>query len=107
MEGKQQYDTPFLVNEPNRTYQRTLKRFESFEEMNEADAKEMAIISPINHLQNATMLIRKIFAEQLKQPMNKKVILVSKKYSHDKKNAMQLFLNIERSESEGKSAHVL
>jgi len=50
---------------------RAIATFSSFEEMNEAVAKEMANISPMIHLQNATMLIKKVYAEQLKQPMNK------------------------------------
>ena len=41
--------------------------------MNEADAKEMAALSPEEHLQNANFLIEKIFAEELKKPMDKKV----------------------------------
>ena len=81
-------NTNSLDNEPEVNYHQTLKRFNSFEELNEAEAKEMANISPTNHLQNATMLIRKVFAEQLKKSMNKKVIIMSKKNTHDKKNIM-------------------
>jgi hypothetical protein len=39
--------------------------------MNEEDAKAMAGISPINHLQNATILVKRVFAKQLNKPMNK------------------------------------
>jgi hypothetical protein len=61
-----------IVSEPAMVYgKRSITTFTSFEEMNEAEAKAIANISPIVHLQNATMLIRKVYAEQLKQPMNK------------------------------------
>ena len=43
-----------------------IKFFSSFEEMNEADAQEMAAISAIVHLQNATMIAKKVFSEDLK-----------------------------------------
>jgi hypothetical protein len=47
-----------------------IKFFSSFEEMNEADAQEMAAISPIAHLQNATIIAKKVFSEDLKKPMD-------------------------------------
>ena len=50
-----------------------IKFFTSFEAMNEADAKEMATLSPKEHLQNAVFLTRQIFAEELKKPMDKKI----------------------------------
>jgi hypothetical protein len=50
-----------------------LKKFDSFEEMNEADAKEMAALSPQEHLQNVYLLTTKIFAEELKKTMDKKI----------------------------------
>ncbi len=74
MKSKQQEQSKKdnLASEPSVVYgKRRITTFTSFEEMNEAEAKEMANISPIFHLQNATMLIRKVYAEQLKQPMNK------------------------------------
>jgi hypothetical protein len=49
----------------------TIQSFTSFEDMNEVDAKKMANISATEHLQNATLLIKKVYAEQLKKPMNK------------------------------------
>lgn len=52
---------------------KTLKKFDSFSEMDEADAKEMAALTPKEHLQNTTFLIRQIFADDLRKPMNKKV----------------------------------
>lgn len=50
-----------------------LNVYNSFKEMNEADAKEMAGLSPAEHLQNTTNLTKKLFAEELKKPMNKKL----------------------------------
>ncbi len=47
--------------------------FTSFESMNEADAKKMAALSPKEHLQNTVFLIRKLFAKELKRPMDKKI----------------------------------
>ncbi len=45
------------LNEPEANNQkRQIRKFSSFEEANEADAKEMAILSPETHLQNATMI---------------------------------------------------
>ncbi len=51
----------------------TLRAFSSFDEMNEEDAREMAGISAIEHLRNATIRIRKIFAEELKKEMTKTI----------------------------------
>ena len=65
-----------LVSEPAMVYgKHSITISTSFEEMNESEAKAMANISPITHLQNATMLIRKVYAEQLKQPMDKSLRL--------------------------------
>jgi hypothetical protein len=50
-----------------------LNFYSSLREMNEADAKAMANISPIDHLQNAALLIKKVYAEALKKPMSKKL----------------------------------
>ena len=47
-----------------------VRKFNSFEEMNEADAKEMAAMPSIIHLRNATMLTKKVFSEDLKKPMD-------------------------------------
>lgn len=44
--------------------------FNSFEEMNDADAREMASISPLQHLQNATELIKMFYANELKKEFN-------------------------------------
>ncbi len=61
------------MKEPQSTYQKKqqLRLFTSFEDANEADAEEMAALSPENHLQNVTMLTERVFAEELKIPMNK------------------------------------
>lgn len=50
-----------------------LKAFSSHEYANEAVAKEMAALSPTEHLQNVNALIRKLFADELSRPMNKKI----------------------------------
>lgn len=61
-------------SEPEAGYQKTsLRAFSTHEEMNEADAKEMAVLSSAEHLQNAVGLTRKLFEEELKKPMNKKL----------------------------------
>lgn len=65
-------ETSNILSEPETAYQKpNLQTFNSFEEANEADAKSMAALSPEQHLQNATTMIRKIYAEQLSKPMNK------------------------------------
>ncbi len=62
------------MSEPEGIYKNSsLKQFSSFEEMNEADAKEMALISPMEHLKNTVIRIKNMYAEELKKPMNKKI----------------------------------
>ncbi len=61
------------LSEPEATYSTSIRKFDSFEQMNEADAKEMADISAVDHLRNTVHLIRKIFSEELKRPMNKRI----------------------------------
>ena len=60
------------VNEPETIYQKKnqVRHFNSFEEMNEADAQEMAAIDPVDHLRNTTLLTKKVFSEELKKPMD-------------------------------------
>ena len=41
--------------------------------MNEADARIMAEIEPIEHLKSATLLIKKIYEEELRKTMDKKI----------------------------------
>ena len=56
------------VNEPEAIYSKkpTLRFFSSFEEMNEADAKEMAALSPLESLIQTTALIERLYADKLK-----------------------------------------
>lgn len=48
-----------------------IKIFSSFEEANEDDAKAKAKLSPQQHLRNVTERIKVMYAEELKQPMDK------------------------------------
>lgn len=61
-----------ILYEPNAVHQKKtqIRTFNSFEEINEGDAQELAAIPPITHLHNATMLAKKIYAEALKLPMD-------------------------------------
>lgn len=60
--------------EPEAIYKKSsLKQFSSFEEMNEAHTKELASITPIEHLKNVANLIKKLYTEELKRPMTKKI----------------------------------
>ena len=62
------------VNEPSMVYsKKSVRFFDTYEEMNNSDAKEMSAISGLQHLANVTILIKNIFAEELKKPMDKKV----------------------------------
>jgi hypothetical protein len=45
---------------------RELHFFSSFEEMNDADLEEMASMSPAENLMNTTLLIKQVFAKELK-----------------------------------------
>ncbi|MEO7924705.1 MAG: type II CRISPR RNA-guided endonuclease Cas9 [Chitinophagaceae bacterium] len=63
-----------VLSESDTLYKKQgLKQFSSLQEMNEADAKEMAVLSPKVHLENATLLTKTIFEEELKKPMVKKI----------------------------------
>ncbi len=62
------------VNEPQPGYGMKLTIFNSFEEMNEFDAKESARFSPLENLQQTTALIKRIYAEELKKPFSDFVI---------------------------------
>ena len=54
------------VNEPAAEYQKQeIRFFNSFEEMNDADAKEMATFSPVQHLQHITEYLKHAFAKEL------------------------------------------
>ena len=62
--------TPPEVSEPVATYEtKRLHFFNSFEEMEEADARQMASINPLDHLKNVTELIKRIYAKELKKKM--------------------------------------
>ena len=63
------------LNEPEVPYQnkQLISIFSSFEEMNEADAQSAANINPIKHLKNTTDLIKKLYADELKNPFDKKI----------------------------------
>lgn len=56
------------ISEPSAPYLRT---FSSHEEANEATAKEKATIPPEQHLANTTARIKDIYANELKNPMDK------------------------------------
>ncbi len=62
------------LNEPQAVYERTgLRFFSSFEEADEADAKEMAALTGQEHFSNAHLLISAIYKEALKQPFDKTI----------------------------------
>ncbi len=42
---------------------RPIRTYNSLEEADEGDAKEMAALSPETHLKNATLLTERVFAE--------------------------------------------
>lgn len=70
-EVKEQKNT---LSEPEVSYRKnTLKTFASFEEADEENAKFMAGLSPREHLLNATERIKRIYQEELKKPMDKKL----------------------------------
>ena len=65
-----------ILSEPQAVYQKrnwNLNTAGSFEDMNEATAKAMAQLSGEEHLQNATELIKRIYAEDLKKTMDKQI----------------------------------
>ncbi len=61
-----------IISEPDITWDRSLvRKFTSFEEMNEADAAEKAGMTPYQLLANAVIRIKLLYAEQLKTAMDK------------------------------------
>ena len=52
---------------------RSLRIFKSFEEAEEADAREMASLSATQLFQNVTMLIKVIYKKELGVPMDKTI----------------------------------
>ena len=61
------------MEENNDNTKRKIRIFKSFEEAEEADANEVAALSPIQLFQNVTMLIKRIYAKELETPMNKTI----------------------------------
>jgi|JI6StandDraft_1071083.scaffolds.fasta_scaffold14437_5 hypothetical protein len=57
----------------NAYHKQNLRAFSSHEDANESDAKEMAALSTAEHFQYVNRLIRELFADELKKPMNKKL----------------------------------
>ena len=49
--------------------------FDVLKEMNEHDAKERAKLTGVQHLENATRLIKALYAEELKKPMSKRLYI--------------------------------
>lgn len=70
MSQEENKDENNQANEPVSKYGMELRFFNSFEEANEADAREVAQFSPVEHLQHATSMIKKIFAKELKKEMD-------------------------------------
>ncbi len=70
MSKKKTYKTkskPSTVNEPVAVYgDKRITFFNSFEEMEKADAKEMAQFSPIERLQHITEYIMHSYSDELK-----------------------------------------
>lgn len=63
-----------IVSEPETIYsKRNLKTFSSFEKSEEENARAMARLSPEEHLKNVTERIQKMYEDELKQPMDKKI----------------------------------
>jgi len=54
------------IQEPLSTF-KTIRVFNSFEEMEQDELKWLAGLSPEEHLQHATSLIKRVFAEQLEK----------------------------------------
>jgi len=56
-----------ILSEPEALYKKKhLRTFSSFEEANEADARDMAQLTPEQHLRNVTQLIKHTYEEELK-----------------------------------------
>lgn len=60
------------ANEPESAYSNKSGKivfFNSFEEMNEYDIKQMALAKPVENLQQVTEMLKRFFADELKQPL--------------------------------------
>lgn len=63
-----------ILSEPAVAYKKSsITTFNSFEEMNKADAQSAAHTAPLDHLKNTTERIKKIYADELKTPFDKKI----------------------------------
>ena len=74
MKKKKRYKTPpqthSKASEPGASYIKDeIRVFQSFKEMEEADAKEMAKFSPVEHFQHITEYIKHVYANELKHKM--------------------------------------
>ena len=70
---KGSHDKPSQASEPQPEYAaknagKSIRFFSSFEEMNEADAKELSQFTPEQHLQHVTEMLKHLYAEELKKP---------------------------------------
>ena len=69
---KEDENTPKFLSDPEAIYKtKGLKKFDSFEAANEADAEAKANLAPEQHLLNATKRIKEMYADELKRPMDK------------------------------------
>ncbi len=86
MEDKEKAKDVSESNEPEAVYskKRSLRFFSSFEEMNDADAKEIAALTPLESLMHTTALIERLYAEELKSKIrfNSKKWLVKHHWRH-------------------------
>jgi hypothetical protein len=59
------------AEEPEIAYQnKTIRFFSSFKEAEEAEAKENALLSPLEHLQSTTALIERLYADKIASVTN-------------------------------------
>lgn len=71
--GESVENTPPL-SEPAVAYKKSsITTFNSFEEINKADAQSAAHTAPLDHLKNTTERIKKIYADELKTTFDKKI----------------------------------
>lgn len=57
-----------------------MKTFKTFEEANEYDAKEMALLTPEQCFKKAFELIKQIYKDELNEPMDKKIKFAKKNW---------------------------
>lgn len=62
------------LSEPEIAYKKPIIRFfSSFEEMNEADAIEMAGFTPVQNFEQVTQMISSFYHDEIQLPMDKKI----------------------------------